>query len=174
MNMRKFTDVPKKQPEEEIKGATNLAQEPELAYTYSRPNYPDLIGGEKYSYGPLLAVLGHPSYQGRFLLKLQEVSGLTLVYLAEEVFGMTAKTMNTYIKDVHKPLPARFTEHAHRLYELYNFGAEVLGDLDTMRRWMSRPAYGLHQRVPLSLINTLTGIEYIRDELVRIEFGATA
>ena len=122
----------------------------------------------------LLTILETPAYQGKLLRYVLEVTGLPLTYLAEVVFEMTPKTLNTYIKDVHKALPVRYTEHAHRLLELYDYGAEVLGDLDTMRRWMSREAYGLNRRIPMTYLNTLTGIEFIRAELVRIEFGATA
>lgn len=143
--------------------------EPAIAYAVSPGQ-----AGIKSGYDQLLAILETPVYQGKLLRLVLEVTGLPLVYLAEVVFEMTPKTLNTYIKDVKKSLPARYTEHAYRLLELYYYGAEVLGDLDTMRRWMSRQAYGMHRRVPMTYLNTLTGIEFIRAELVRIEFGATA
>jgi len=53
-------------------------------------------------------------------------------------------------------------------------GTEVFGEIDAFTRWLKKPAYGLGDKVPLDLLNTITGIDLVVEELIRIEFGVLA
>ncbi len=86
------------------------------------------------------------------------------------------KSLKTFQNYRHKKtaLDTTTSEKLLKLFALYSKGAAVFGSVDVFSQWLSRPAYGLGSQVPQSLLDTMTGIELINDELVRIEFGDTA
>ncbi len=106
----------------------------------------------------------------RNLLNLTKLHSKTL---AENVFEITPKTFTSYL-DEGKKLPKYMVEKVIKLQELYFKGIELFGTVGEFNLWMKKESYGLGLRVPLEFIGTITGIEMIYDELIRIEFGATA
>ncbi|MEQ8926701.1 MAG: DUF2384 domain-containing protein [Fulvivirga sp.] len=54
---------------------------------------------------------------------------------------------------------------------LYQFGSEVIGSIESLRKWMSSPLIALGGKKPLDFINNDTGISIVRDLLGRIEHG---
>jgi len=106
------------------------------------------------------------------LERLLKVSGLTKIMLAQ-LLEISPKTLNTYfIKG--KKIPVRITEHILRLTILFEKGIELFDTEENLTQWMHSPSYGLGRMQPFSLINSIAGVELVRDELFRIEFGATA
>jgi uncharacterized protein (DUF2384 family) len=105
--------------------------------------------------------------------QLTEITHLTNKILANHVFELTAKTLNSY-KNSESKIPMRVRELSIKLSELYMIGNRVFGSPDNFNEWLKKPSYGLGGIVPLNLINTITGIDMIFDELVSIEFGTTA
>jgi hypothetical protein len=93
--------------------------------------------------------------------------------LAEVVFEITPKTFASYVGK-SKKLPKYMIEKVIKLEELYMKGIELFGNAAEFNLWMKKQSYGLGLRIPLGLIGTITGIDMIYDELIRIEFGATA
>jgi putative toxin-antitoxin system antitoxin component (TIGR02293 family) len=71
-------------------------------------------------------------------------------------------------------LDAVTSEKLLKLFALYNKGSEVFGSLDAFTDWLSKPAYGIGSQIPQDIIDTMTGIDLIHDELVRIEYGDLA
>jgi putative toxin-antitoxin system antitoxin component (TIGR02293 family) len=57
---------------------------------------------------------------------------------------------------------------------LYNKGEKVFGSNESFTNWLNKPAFGLGNRVPNTFITTVTGINYIIDELNRIAHGDLA
>ena len=104
---------------------------------------------------------------------LFEVTQLNYKTLASNVFELTAKTLNSY-KQSSSKIPMRVRELSIKLTELYIIGRRVFGSTDNFNAWLKKPSYGLGGMVPLQLLNTVTGIDMISDELVSIEFGTTA
>lgn len=102
-----------------------------------------------------------------------QLSGVEKKLFAEEVFDLSFKTIQRYSKE-KKDFGARHTELALKLVFLYMKGKEVFGNLESFNRWLRKPAYGLNKKIPYNLINTVTGIDLINDELLRIEFGDLA
>ena len=103
--------------------------------------------------------------------ELIEISGINKNYLAEEVFDVSLKTMLRYQKEGKKLTP-RNSEIALKLLNLFDKGIEIFGSMDSFMVWLNKKAYGLGNEVPLTLMNTNTGIDLIEGELIRIEFGA--
>ena len=105
--------------------------------------------------------------------ELVEISGISKRFLAEEVFDISLKTMMRYQKD-NKKLNPRNSEIALKLMNLFRKGIEIFGTMISFMSWLNKEAYGLGDKLPITLMNTITGIDLIEEELIRIEFGALA
>jgi len=107
------------------------------------------------------------------LERFMKISGISNKLLAEEVFEISPKTLYLYRKS-NKDMPIRFNEQILKLEELYKKGIELFEDSEGFNKWLKSESYGLGNVKPIDLINSITGIDLIFEELVRIEFGATA
>jgi hypothetical protein len=103
---------------------------------------------------------------------LSHNTGLSIKFLAEYVFEITPKTYTSYTKD--RKLPNHIVEKTIKLGELYIKGEELFGTVEKFNEWLKKESYGLNNQIPTNLLNTIIGIEFIMDELYKIEFGATA
>jgi len=90
--------------------------------------------------------------------------------LVETVLNKSLKTFQNY-KDRKTVLDAITTEKLLKLFALYSKGIEVFGSIDAFSDWLSRPAYGLGNQVPQTIMDTMTGVDLIQEELTRIAYG---
>ena len=90
--------------------------------------------------------------------------------LVEFALNKSMKTFRNY-KLKKTVLDANTSEKLLKLFALYSKGIEVFGSLDAFADWLSKPAYGIGNRVPHDLIGTMIGIDLINEELIRIEYG---
>ncbi|MCF8248047.1 MAG: DUF2384 domain-containing protein [Saprospiraceae bacterium] len=104
---------------------------------------------------------------------LADFTGLNREWLATEFMGLSLKTLQRYAQEA-KSLTPREGEAILKLEALYKKGIEIFGNREEFNSWLEQPAFGLGGQVPLELISMSTGIDLVMDELVRIEFGATA
>jgi putative toxin-antitoxin system antitoxin component (TIGR02293 family) len=104
---------------------------------------------------------------------LVKITGMTLTTLASHVYEMTPKTLSSY-RQKGKVLPTRSLEVSIKLQDLYAKGTGIFGDKTNFNHWLEKESYGLGMRKPINLLNTSSGIDLVYEELVRIEFGATA
>lgn len=91
----------------------------------------------------------------------------------EKVLNKTIKTFHSYKKN-QTTLDATLSEKLLKIFSLYNKGVSVFGNIDEFNKWIAVPAFGLGNMVPRDLLDTVTGIELVNDELIRIEFGDLA
>jgi len=63
------------------------------------------------------------------------------------------------------------SERIMRFAELISFGREVFENRDRFHAWLRHPVPALGGRTPLELLDTLYGIEEVKKELGRIEYG---
>jgi putative toxin-antitoxin system antitoxin component (TIGR02293 family) len=109
----------------------------------------------------------------RLAREIQEITQLPQKTLANDVFEVSEKTFSKY-----KTSEGNFSDHTAelivKLKELYKKGELLFGDVAEFNNWLKEPAYGLGDIIPMEIMNTVTGIDLIMEELVRIEFGATA
>ncbi len=105
----------------------------------------------------------------QLLNKLMQDTQLSQKSLAL-VFAMTEKTFSSYRNSDRKlnPLTAAL---AIKIMELYEHGKATFGNLKRFQQWMTLPAPGLNRRVPFELIQTVTGVGMVMDELLAIEHG---
>lgn len=102
-----------------------------------------------------------------------KISAITNKLLAEKIFEISPKTLHTY-KHSDKVLPIRINEQVLKLEELYKKGIELFESPQQFNKWLKIESYGLGNIKPIDMFNSITGIDLVYEELVRIEFGATA
>ena len=107
------------------------------------------------------------------LERFMKLSGMPNKVLAEQVLEINPKTLLSY-RNSKKDLPVRIFEHILKLEQLFEKGIELFETSEKFIRWLKSDSFGLGYTKPISLINSITGINIVFDELIRIEFGATA
>jgi len=105
--------------------------------------------------------------------RFMKISGMPNRLLAEQVFEISPKTLYLY-RNSERALPIRINEQILKLEELYKKGIELFEDSERFNKWLKSESYGLGNIKPVNLINSITGIDLVYEELVRIEFGTTA
>jgi putative toxin-antitoxin system antitoxin component (TIGR02293 family) len=100
------------------------------------------------------------------------ISGFPTVRV-EQLLNKTLKTFNNY-KENDTSLDATTSEKLLMLFSLYHRGSIVFGSLEEFNKWITEPAFGLGKQLPQDLLDTITGIQLVDDELARIEYGDLA
>ena len=90
-----------------------------------------------------------------------------------QLIHITPKTLQNY-QSSRKRLPTLQSELLLKLYALYSRGLQVFSHIDSFNKWLAKPAFGLYNKVPNDLLSTSTGINLVKDELIRIEYGEFA
>ena len=122
--------------------------------------------------GVIEHLYGKKSNSSSELEKLLKETHLPVKTLAEQVFEVTPKTLNSY--KISNNVPMHIRELTIKLSRLYAKGNRVFGTTENFNEWLKKKSYGLGGLKPIDLLNTITGIEMIFDELISIEFGTTA
>ena len=90
-----------------------------------------------------------------------------------DILHTTTKTLRSYRQNRKKLNPSH-SEQTLKLYALYLKGNEVFGNSVSFHRWLEKPAYGLQDQIPLTLLETGGGIDLVIEELDRIAYGDLA
>lgn len=90
--------------------------------------------------------------------------------MIESILYVTLKTLSNY-KQRKTHLNAAMSEKVLSIFALYKKGISIFGSVEEFNKWMEAPAYGLGGQRPNNLLDTMTGINLISEELTRIEYG---
>lgn len=101
---------------------------------------------------------------------LIEITGATQATVAS-ILDLTEPTLRKHIK-TGTELNTGLSEHILQLFQLFDKGMDTFGSLEEFKSWMSHESIGLTAR-PVDLLDTITGINMVMDELVRIDYGIT-
>lgn len=93
--------------------------------------------------------------------------------LVEKSLAKTIKTFTSY-KINNSSLDAVTSEKLLKLFKLYGKGVTIFGSAEEFNKWMAEPAFGLGNQLPQNLLDTITGVELVSEELTRIEYGDLA
>lgn len=99
---------------------------------------------------------------------LKDQSGLDYEALAI-VLNVTKATLHN--KKGKAKFDQYISERIFLLADIYSYGYEVFGDREKFNRWMKKPNTALGGVTPVSLIDTLYGIEEIKHLIGRIAYG---
>ena len=91
----------------------------------------------------------------------------------EKVLNKTLKTFSSYKKN-QTALDPVTSEKLLKFFSLYQKGLTVFGSIEEFNKWIAQPSFGLGNMVPHDLLDTITGIELVSEELTRIEYGDLA
>lgn len=91
----------------------------------------------------------------------------------EKTLNKTLKTFSSYKKN-QTSLDPVISEKLLKIFSLYAKGQVVFGSIEELNKWMERPAFGLGNLIPRELLDTITGIDLIVEELTRIAHGDLA
>ncbi|WP_026945017.1 antitoxin Xre-like helix-turn-helix domain-containing protein [Algoriphagus marincola] len=92
------------------------------------------------------------------------LSGLDYETLADAL-GVSAKTLQR--KEI---FDTGQSEKLYQLADLYATGINYFGR-DGFRRWMEQPLFTLNNRIPRDLIDVSEGIELLKIEIKRLQYG---
>ena len=91
----------------------------------------------------------------------------------EKLLNKSIQTFNNY-RDNETSLDPTTSEKLLRLFSLYQRGSIVFGTVEDFNKWIAEPAFGLGNQPPQHLLDTITGIQLVDEELARIEYGDIA
>ncbi len=91
----------------------------------------------------------------------------------QETFKTTVKTIQNYNRNELK-LDAALSEKLLKSFALFEKGIEVFGTPQAFHNWLTVSAYGLGNQIPFEMMDTITGIGLIEEELIRIAYGDLA
>ena len=92
---------------------------------------------------------------------------------AAGLLDVSYKTVTRYQKE-EKKFSALQSEYILKTIALFHKGEKVFGNTESFNRWLDKSAYGLGNLIPRAVITTVTGINFVIDELNRIEHGDLA
>lgn len=91
----------------------------------------------------------------------------------QDTFKTNVKTIQNYVSNSSK-LDASLSEKLLKAFSLFEKGIEIFGSAKAFHTWLNIPAFGLGNQLPFELMDTITGISLIEEELIRIEYGDLA
>jgi len=142
---------------------TLRAAEPDVPYIVAKPHYTDDIN---------LLAQSKKGLNAAAALDFLSLSGFTQDEF-QETFKTTVKTIQNHVTR-QLTLDAALSEKLLKSFALFDKGSEIFGSAGNFQQWLNTPAYGLGNQLPFSLMDTITGIRLVEEELIRIEFGDLA
>jgi len=86
-----------------------------------------------------------------------------------KIISLSERQINRYKDD--DVLRTDISAQLIQIVELYAKGYELFGDPDKFQRWMNAEIQGLGHVKPISLLDTVFGIQMVINELGRLEHG---
>lgn len=102
---------------------------------------------------------------------LMLATGLSLSEIAD-CMHMTERTLRNYTHQTR--LGPEQSERAIEIAKLYEKGTETFGSLVVFKKYMASEVKALGGRTPKEFLDTSVGIEFLMDELGRIQYGVFA
>jgi putative toxin-antitoxin system antitoxin component (TIGR02293 family) len=101
------------------------------------------------------------------LVKLAERMSMSIKDIAA-ILPVSERTLKRYRSTTR--LSPELSERLLKLSELYSKGIDVFGSKEKFIKWMNLESLAIGSK-PINIIDTLTGIQLVKDELGRIEYG---
>lgn len=102
---------------------------------------------------------------------LLQISGTTRFDMAKNL-DLTEPTLRKHLSNP-KELSTSLSEHVLFLLELYDKGIDTFGSVDEFKNWLPQHNIGIDAK-PNDLLDSITGINIVMNELNRIDHGILA
>jgi putative toxin-antitoxin system antitoxin component (TIGR02293 family) len=89
------------------------------------------------------------------------------------IMGISTKSIQRY-QQQENTLSATQSEFVLKIEQLYKIGNEVFGTTENFKSWLEKPAYGLGYKIPSQILNTISGINLVINQVMRIAHGIFA
>jgi len=111
------------------------------------------------------------SRRGLSVKQLYDILDYTQITIKDlpDIISLSDRQINRYTKD--KILRTDISAQLIQIVELYSKGYEIFQSKINFQEWMIRKNRGLGNIEPKKLLDTTFGIQLIRDELGRMEYG---
>ena len=102
---------------------------------------------------------------------LIDITGATQTDVSKWL-DITEPTLRKHIQNT-KELNLGISEHIIQLFELFDKGLDTFGSLNEFKNWLKHYNVGI-DATPYDILDTITGISIVMNELIRIDYGVTA
>lgn len=110
--------------------------------------------------------------EAKAALDFLHLSGFTQEQF-QKTFKTSIKTIQNYSRQDTK-LDAALSEKLLKSFSLFEKGMVLFGSAQVFYDWLKISAYGLGNQIPFEMMDTITGIGLIEEELIRLEYGDLA
>jgi putative toxin-antitoxin system antitoxin component (TIGR02293 family) len=91
-----------------------------------------------------------------------------------KIIGVNLRSLQRKMKEPNATLSPTSSEHALMLTDMVKQADEYFGDRDATLRWLNKPSVVFGKETPLSLCDTVTGINLVTEEINKLKYGFTA
>jgi uncharacterized protein (DUF2384 family) len=120
----------------------------------------------------VLSFIDQGNINSRYLLILQHLTSIS-DEIVSSWLNINLKTYRTYKKS-EVALKEDVQEHTLFLLALMKHGIDIFGDKENFSRWLDTENFFFDKRKPMAFLNTISGIKFIHDRLIGIEYGDNA
>lgn len=120
----------------------------------------------------VLALVHAGKVTSKYMSVLKSVSEIADDVISEWL-NINVKTFRSY-KAKNVKIKEDLQEHTVMLLSLMKHGAEVFGDSDNFNDWLDTDNFYLNWKKPNYYLNTISGIQFIDDQLTGMEYGDNA
>ena len=116
----------------------------------------------------------HEARKGITRSKVIDIMSITELTINEmgQYIHVSPRTLQR--KDYKEYLPSEISEKVLLIQNLYARGSKTFNSLDAFKDWMNTPNITMEGSKPKNLLDTYSGIEYLKHELGRLEHGFNA
>lgn len=120
----------------------------------------------------VLELVHKGSVTSKYMQVLKSVSAIADDVISEWL-NINVKTFRTY-KSKSVKIKEDLQEHTLMLLSLMKHGEEVFGDTETFNTWLDTDNFYLNWKKPNAYLNTISGIQFVDDQLTGMEYGDNA
>lgn len=91
-----------------------------------------------------------------------------------QLIGANLRSIQRKKQQTNGKLSPTSSEHALMLAELVRLADEYFKDREATLRWLNRPSLAFGNCAPLSICDTVTGINMAMEEINKLKYGLTA
>ncbi|MEM7548272.1 MAG: antitoxin Xre/MbcA/ParS toxin-binding domain-containing protein [Bacteroidota bacterium] len=88
---------------------------------------------------------------------------------SSKLLGISTRTLQRELNN--KYLSADLSDRFLQIIELYKEGEEAFFNLDTFKNWLNTEKSVFQGKRPFDLIRSTTGIQLVKEEIMRTKFG---
>ena len=88
---------------------------------------------------------------------------------ASRLLGISARTLQRELADTH--LSQELSDRFLQLIDLYKEGVEAFYTLETFKDWLESHKSVFRGKRPFELLHTITGIQQVKEEIIRTKLG---